>query len=164
MRKKKLLQICLFGACDVRSTDAAGFEIRGSKHKALFALLATAPLGRRTRTYLQDTLWGTACFDSGRQSLRRALSDIKRAMGEKAFAELLAVTNSDLALDLSKIAFVGQPGSGEFLEGMDLREEGFDEWLLELPLSDRTPCGYGWALRCSRGERILSPECGWLSL
>ena len=35
---------------------------------------------------------------------------------------------------------------------------------VELPLFDRT-LGYGvWARMNSRGERILSPECGWLSL
>jgi len=37
-----------------------------------------SPFGRRTRSFLQDTLWGTACYDTGRQSLRRALSDIKQ--------------------------------------------------------------------------------------
>src|SRR6195256_2398425 len=105
-----------------------GFEITGAKHKALFALLPTAPFGRRTRPFLQDTLWGTACYDTGRQSLRRALSDIKQIMGE-AFAEVLTSTNSDLTLDLSRVCFIGRPGSGELLEGINLREEGFNRWL-----------------------------------
>jgi hypothetical protein len=39
-----------------------------------------------------------------------------------------------------------------------------ETWVVELPLFDRT-LGYGvWARMNSRGERILSPECGWLSL
>ena len=54
----KCLEINLFGACVVRGTAGDGFEITGSKHRALFVLLATAPFGRRTRSYLQDTLWG----------------------------------------------------------------------------------------------------------
>ena len=57
----KRIEVSLFGACVVRSAEPGGFEITGAKHKALFALLATAPFGRRTGPFLQDTLWGTAC-------------------------------------------------------------------------------------------------------
>lgn len=124
----RCIEINLFGACVVRSAQPGGFEITGAKHKALFALLATAPFGRRTRPFLQDTLWGTACYDTGRQSLRRALSDIKQIMGD-AFAEVLSSTNSDLTLDLARVRFIGRPGSGELLEGINLREEGFNRWL-----------------------------------
>jgi TolB-like protein len=124
----KLLDINLFGACAVRSSAPGGFEITGAKHKALFALLATAPFGRRTRAFLQETLWGVACYDTGRQSLRRALADIKAVMGE-AFGEALATTNSDVTLDLARVAFIGRPGQGEFLEGLDIRETGFMQWL-----------------------------------
>jgi TolB-like protein/tetratricopeptide (TPR) repeat protein len=124
----KRIEINLFGACVVRSTQSGGFEITGAKHKALFALLVTAPFGRRTRPFLQDTLWGTACYDTGRQSLRRALSDIKQIMGE-SFAEVLTSNNSDLTLDLARVSFIGRPGSGELLEGINVREEGFNRWL-----------------------------------
>jgi TolB-like protein len=126
--KTKTIEINLFGACVVRSAQPGGFELTGAKHKALFALLATAPFGRRTRPFLQDTLWGTACYDTGRQSLRRALSDIKQIMGDR-FAEVLSSTNSDLTLDLGRVCFIGRPGSGELLEGINLREEGFNRWL-----------------------------------
>lgn len=128
------LKINLFGACVVRGIHADSgdeFEIKGSKHKALFALLATAPMGQRTRAYLQDVLWGRACYDTGRQSLRRALSDIKRIMGDQ-YAEFINVTNTDISLNLSKVDFIGQPGGAEFLEGMDLKEERFNEWLINL--------------------------------
>jgi len=130
----KRIEINLFGACVVRSTRPGGFEITGAKHKALFALLATAPFGRRTRPFLQDTLWGTACYDTGRQSLRRALSDIKQIMGD-CFSEVLSSTNSDLTLDLARVSFVGRPGSGDLLEGLNLREEGFNRWLGAMRLS-----------------------------
>lgn len=126
--KTSRIEINLFGACVVRSTQLGGFEITGAKHKALFALLATAPFGRRTRPFLQDTLWGTACYDTGRQSLRRALSDIKQIMGD-SFAEVLSSTNSDITLDLTRVSFIGRPGAGELLEGINIREEGFNRWL-----------------------------------
>ncbi len=128
MVKTSLVEISLFGACVVRAAQPGGFEITGAKHKALFALLATAPFGRRTRAFLQDTLWGTACYDTGRQSLRRALSDIKQIMGG-SFAEVLSSTNSDLTLDLARVSFTGRPGAGELLEGINIREDGFNRWL-----------------------------------
>lgn len=125
---QRILEINLFGACVVRGKNLVDFELSGAKHQALIVLLATAPLGRRTRAYLQDTLWGTACYDSGRQSLRRALSDIKSIAGI-AFSELLTATNSDITLDLSKVEFIGRPGGNDFMEGVDIKEERFNEWL-----------------------------------
>ena len=123
-----LLEINLFGACLVRATEPGGFELTGAKHKALLALLATAPFGRRTRAFLQETLWGTACYDSGRQSLRRALTDIRHVMGD-TFSEVLTATNAELTLDLGKVKFIGRPGAGTFLEGINVREAGFNRWL-----------------------------------
>jgi TolB-like protein len=123
----KLLNINLFGACSVASAVKGVFEITGAKQKALFALLATAPFGRRTRSFLQETLWGIACYDTGRQSLRRALSDIKVTMGD-TYSELISSTNSDVSLDLSRVTFVGLPKQGLFLEGLEIRETGYSQW------------------------------------
>ncbi|MGV8986565.1 MAG: hypothetical protein ACOH2H_09800 [Cypionkella sp.] len=123
------MQINLFGACIVRSVAPDGYEIKGAKHRALFALLATAPNGRRTRSYLQNLLWGTSCHDGGRQSLRTALSTIKSTMGP-AFDQLLTVNNTDISLDLAKVDFMGVQGGGEFLEGIDIRDDDFNDWLL----------------------------------
>jgi TolB-like protein/tetratricopeptide (TPR) repeat protein len=127
----KLIEINLHGACHVRSTEPEGFVVSGAKHKALFALLATAPFGRRTRSFLQETLWGVACYDTGRQSLRRALADIKQIMGD-AYGRLLSSTNADVTLDLARVAFIGQPGSAPILEGLDIKEKGFVTWLAGL--------------------------------
>lgn len=124
----KLLEISLFGSCAVKGIGAHAFEITGSKHRALFALLATAPFGRRARSFLQEALWGVSCYDTGRQSLRRALSDIKHIMGD-TYNLVLSSTNSDVTLDLGTVQFLGAPGVGEFLEGLDVREPGFIQWL-----------------------------------
>lgn len=123
-----VLEIALFGPCFVRSVMDGGYAITGVKHRAMIALLATAPLGRRTRSFLQTTLWGTTCFDTGRQSLRRALSDIKQIMGDD-FADLVDVTHADITLDLRKIRFTGRIGDGLFLDGVDVREKGFACWV-----------------------------------
>lgn len=122
-----LLEISLFGPCTIRSVQDGRYVITGAKHRAMFALLATAPLGRRTRSFLQTTLWGTTCFDTGRQSLRRALSDIKHLMGDD-FTDLIDVTHADITLDLRKVRFAGRVAEGLFLDGIDIREKGFVTW------------------------------------
>ncbi len=123
----RIVEITLFGACSVASVAPGAFAVTGAKHKALFALLVTAPFGRRTRAFLQETLWGQACYDTGRQSLRRALADIKALMGE-SYGALLSSTNADLTIDLGKVSFAGRPGVHPFLEGLDVKESGFNRW------------------------------------
>ncbi|EPX81620.1 hypothetical protein [Litoreibacter arenae] len=110
---------------------ADGVEIKGAKHRALFALLATAPLGRRTRSYLQRTLWGSSCYDGGRQNLRRALSDLRNLLGAD-FDRFIKCTNSDVELDLSLVNFLGAPGTGTFMEGTGIRDKGFEEWVASM--------------------------------
>ncbi len=125
----KQLQINLFGACSVRGTGPGGaFEIRPAKHRAMFALLATANGGKRTRSWLLNMLWGASAHDGGRQSLRTALSKLRAEMCG-AFDELLSVDNTDITLDLSKVEFSGAPSAGEFLEGIDIRDDDFNHWL-----------------------------------
>jgi TolB-like protein/tetratricopeptide (TPR) repeat protein len=121
------IEINLFGACIVRSKTGA-FEITSAKHKAIFVMLATAPHGRRTRAFLQEMLWGTSCHDTGRQSLRRALSDIKQAMGAE-FTACFVINNTEIGININKVHFIGRPGGAEFLEGIDIRDNGFNQWL-----------------------------------
>lgn len=126
-KQNKILSVNLFGSCFIQSAGDDRFSITGDKHRALVALLVTAPFGRRSRTFLQETLWGTANYDSGRQNLRRALSDIKRRIGP-AFDGIFRSTNSDITIDLTKIEFLGRPGSGVFLDGLDIPMVQFQRW------------------------------------
>ncbi|PHJ94255.1 hypothetical protein, partial [Nostoc linckia] len=150
----RIVEINLFGACAVRSTAPGGFEVLGSKHKALFALLVTAPLGRRTRTYLQETLWGTACYDTGRQSLRRALADIKQVMGED-FGRVLMVNHTEVTIDFDRVRFVGDPGRGQFLEGLDVRGTLFQRFLDGVRQDPRQLAGLFTISRGARAGPLL---------
>jgi TolB-like protein len=134
----KRIAISLHGACVVRSLAPAGFEITGAKHRALFALLATAPLGRRTRAFVQETLWGATDYEVGRQNLRRAIADIKRIMGP-VFAEVIDASATDLVLRLEAVELLGRPGQGVFLEGMDVRTPAFLRWLEEMRRAPAQP-------------------------
>ena len=124
----KYLEISLFGACVIRGLGVDSFEVSGAKHKGLFAILATSPNGRATRTHLQKMLWGMSSYDGGQQSLRRALSDIKRVMGETNFDEVISATNAEIRLDMTKVVLAGQPGRGAFIEGLDIKETSFEAW------------------------------------
>ena len=124
----KLVQINLFGACVVRGVAPADFEVKPAKHRAMFALLATANGGRRTRAWLLNMLWGASAHDGGRQSLRAALSRMRSEVGP-LFDQILKVDNTEIVLDLSKVEFTGAPSAGEFLEGIDIRDDDFNHWL-----------------------------------
>lgn len=121
------LEISLFGPCVVRVSGPDPVEIRGAKHRGLLALLATAPMGRRSRTFLQTTLWGVTDYDSGHQNLRRALADLRKRMGP-AFADLIQTTNSDVELVMEHVRFIGDPDGGAFLEDLNIADKGFADW------------------------------------
>lgn len=122
------LDISLFGTCAVHIIGGVGGEIRGAKHRALIAILATAPLGRRTRSYLQNTLWGQSDYDSGHQNLRRALADLRKLLGDD-FDTIIHTTNSDVELDLEHVRFISDPSTGMFLEDLNLAERDFQDWV-----------------------------------
>lgn len=121
----------MFGTCVVRVTGNAPCELRGAKHRGLVALLATAPLGRRTRAYLQSTLWGLADYDSGHQNLRRALADMRKIIGA-GFDSLFHTTNGDVELDLAKVRYIGNPSAGLFLNDLNIREDAFQSWVSDV--------------------------------
>ena len=119
------IEITLFGACVVRL--AKGGEITGAKHRALFALLVTAPLGRRSRTYLQETLWGLADYESGHQNLRRALSDLRKRLGP-VFDAVLTVTATEIEIDMAQVQVRGSSQDGPFLDDLNVREVAYVRW------------------------------------
>lgn len=121
--------ISLFGTCAVRVNGDRNVDIRSAKHRALFALLATAPMGRRSRAYLQKMLWGEADYDSGHQNLRRALADLRKVMADD-FDKLLHTTTTDVQLSLDRVRFSG--GDGAFLHDLNVRERQFLEWVSKM--------------------------------
>lgn len=154
------VEISLFGTCAVRvsggSTKDASIEIKGSKHRALFAVLATAPMGRRSRAYLQTTLWGESDYDSGHQNLRRALADLRKLLGA-AFDVLLNATATDVQLALDHTRFL--PGSGIFLHDLNVRGTAFLAWRDEMRGRPDQLAAFG---RANRGESFLRPRISTL--
>lgn len=121
------LEISLFGSCVLRRADPPRDDITGAKHRGLFALLVTAPLNRRSRSFLQETLWGFADYESGHQNLRRALSDLRKKIGDD-FDRILTVTNKEIEIDMSRVKVIGHPSDGPFLDDLNIREPAFVTW------------------------------------
>lgn len=151
-----MLEINLFGACVVRWSDPSPVELTGAKHRALFALLVTAPLGRRSRSYLQETLWGLADYESGHQNLRRALSDIRKRMGD-GFDDILHVTNTEIEIDMSAIRVLGHPSDGPFLDDLNVRETAFLVWRDAIRASPENVSALCHLSR-TRGPRRVQPR------
>ncbi|MGG7566283.1 hypothetical protein ACQ5SO_08995 [Rhodovulum sp. DZ06] len=103
----------------------------GAKQQALIAMLALSPQGSRTRGFLQDTLWGNVQSAQAKGSLRNALSQVRKMLGDRA-DDLLTATRDRVTLNLSMVDLAGDPADGDFLEGMELRsEQAFVTWLQE---------------------------------
>ena len=122
------LHIRLFGGFSCQWDGGQKIDVRGAKHRALIALLATAPNGTHTRSWIQDTLWRRAGEEHGRASLRRSLSDIRKVFGQE-FDRLFKTTNIDIQLDPNAFELVGSHLDGEFAEGINIKENGFAEWV-----------------------------------
>jgi tetratricopeptide (TPR) repeat protein len=98
------------------------------KTQAVLALLATAPGFRRTRVWLCDKLWSDRDPEHAAGSLRQSLSEIRRSLG--AAAPLLGADRRTVWLDRQSMT-VDRTGPGDFLEGMDIRDPEWEDWLRE---------------------------------
>lgn len=132
----------LLGPFRLQKPGGERIEIRSKKGIALVAMLAMAEEGERTRGWLQDKLWGKRQHTEGLGSLRRELSNLRRALNQQP-TPLLVVARDRVRLRIDLIDIDARkiddatPGRGallrgEFLEGLDLPgEDGFEEWLRE---------------------------------
>jgi tetratricopeptide (TPR) repeat protein len=107
---------------------------RGRKACAILAMLGLSPDNKRSRVWLQDRLWGSRGPEQGAASLRQSLSEIRRALGDEQGALItdryvLALDRSRFAFDLDQDVSGGVPRGSELLEGFDIGEEGFEDWL-----------------------------------
>ena len=125
---KRKLELQLFGGFFCRWSDGEPLEVRGIKHRALIAILATAANGTHTRSWITETLWILSGEELGRASLRRALSDIRKIFGAD-FDDIFQTTNADVRIDLSRVDMIGDASDGVFLDGINIPEPGFRKWL-----------------------------------
>lgn len=121
------LIIRLSGPFWVGQCEDVALTPRSAKSQGLLALLATSPKGHRSRIWLQDKLWSDRGKEQGAASLRQALTEIRKSLGSCASA--FGANRNSVWLDPMSLDVLDDPSLGEFLEGLDVRDNEFELWL-----------------------------------
>ena len=141
------LTLQLFGGLCAYRESGADAAAAGRKANALLAYLALNPKQRCTRDRIATLLWSDRGEEQARHSLRQALLSLRKALDDES-ASILVSDGDRLTLDPEAIAVdvqaferlaasrtreaLEQAGAlyvGDFLDGIDVRSEGFEEWL-----------------------------------
>ncbi len=126
---RKLPEMSLFGRFRFESPDGKDLAPNSAKSQAILALLATSETGSRGRLWLQNKLWPDRPREKSAVSLRQALSEIRRALGE--FGTLLDADRRSVKLVLDALLLVPAGENEEFLEGIALIDGDHElpDWL-----------------------------------
>lgn len=123
------LALKLFGPFQA-SLDGIEVRISSRRSRAMLAMLALAPGGAIARDRLAATLWPDRSEEQARASLRQELSSLRRVLGaDNGF--LTADTDCIRINSAAILQDFGSDTEGDFLEGLDLRSEPFDDWRRE---------------------------------
>ena len=129
------MHLQLIGTFRLHDAGGADRTPRGSKARALVALICTAPDRRRTRRWLEARLWSDRGPDQASGSLRQTLYEIRQALGPNgerlgSDRDMVWLTgiSTDIEADPAGVARAVAAGH-EFLEGIDIRDEAFEDWL-----------------------------------
>jgi DNA-binding SARP family transcriptional activator/tetratricopeptide (TPR) repeat protein len=142
------LNVTLLGGFRARLDAATPLTLPTRKAKALLAYLALSPSSPQPRDKLASLLWGSTLETTARTSLRQTLYALRKCLRD-AGARLLAVDGESVSLDGDAVtvdvrefeqrASEGTPSAlaeaaalyqGEFLEGLAVQEQPFEDWLL----------------------------------
>lgn len=120
-------KIALMGRFRFLDPDGREIFLRFSKMQALIALLATDPNMLRTRGWLQDKLWSDRESSKGANSLRQILHQFRRCLNQED--QIIQSNRVNIWLNPKKVQLSDEEG-GEFLEGLDVKDQEFERWLL----------------------------------
>lgn len=125
----KLLALRLYGPLSLKGPEGTDLTPRSQKTRALVAMLAVSDSGQRSRAWLIDHLWSESPQHKAQASLRQALRELRITLGGLAQG-LLTTDKFTVGLDLGKIHQVPRASRGDdFLEGIDIGDPEFEEWL-----------------------------------
>ncbi len=129
--------IRMIGVFEVQ--DAAGRDLtpRGSKSRALLAMLCQTPGHRRPRRWLEQRLWSDRGQEQASGSLRQALTELRKMLGpmaDRLTSDRDCVTLADFSTDLMRDPAAARDALAqgrEFLEGIDIVDAAFNLWLAD---------------------------------
>jgi len=137
----------LLGGFQGRLDASAPLTLPTRKTQALLAFLALPPGRSHPREKLASLLWGGMREPQARSGLRQSLFMLRKAVGAEPPALLIAgetVALNPISVDVDVVQFERQVAEGtptalkraaalyrgELLEGLNLQEAPFEEWLL----------------------------------
>lgn len=143
------LNLELLGDLQVRTSKGALANLSAKKALALLAYLAVKPAQHLSREKLAMLLWSSTGPEQARQSLRQLLSTLRKELAsiapkQKVLVEegdLLGVDESLVTSDVASFETLFAAGteealaeairlySGDFLDGFQINEERFDQWV-----------------------------------
>lgn len=123
-----VFEIRLAGRFRLIGPDKEEIIVSRSRVQALIVLLVSDEQMTRSRHWLQDKLWSERTPEKSANSLRQTLHQMRKCFGEDS--AIVSANRSTISLDRSKI-HLNHDGAGEFLEGLDVRDQEFEFWLLE---------------------------------
>lgn len=129
----------LAGLFRLAGPDGEDLTPTGAKARAVIALLLTSAERTMSRVQLQDKLWSDRGPKQGADSLRQALTEIRRRLGPHrdllhADRQLVRLDAEGLLCDLDRpeeIVRVLDPRDRlpEFLEGLSIADPEFEHWV-----------------------------------
>lgn len=140
---RPLVRLYLLGPFGLLRGQDESCAPRIKKAQALLALLALAPRRERTRVWLRDKLWSQSDENKSSTSLRQLIFELRKDLGNLADS-VLRVDRNSIGLqadalwvdywavqdDPAQLSVLGIDAETELLEGLDIRDEEFEEWLL----------------------------------
>lgn len=118
----------------LRVSDDRGNDLtpKQARLRALLALLAEPPLRKRTRRWIVAHLWSDRPFEKSSMSLRNALHELRKVLGESGSAicadrSEIWIDPETVLVDLSKDGLTNT--ALPLLEGLDIPDAAFNDWL-----------------------------------
>ena len=140
-------ELQLLGVFELRLSDGEAVDLPGQKDRALLAILALARGAPQSRDKLAGLLWSDRGDPQARDSLKHALTRVRQGLGQ-ALSDALIADRQTVRLDLGRLAVdavrleqlaQGETSealeqacalaAGDLLDGIGIRDAGFDEWL-----------------------------------
>jgi hypothetical protein len=122
----KKLTFHLSGPFRVLGPSGENLTPSSAKAQGMLILLLTGVDYARGRAWLQDKLWSDRASAQASGSMRQALTQLRQAFGP--YHAALLTNRQRVALDPAWVEVTESPGA-EFVEGLDVRDQEFEEWL-----------------------------------
>lgn len=148
------LKVKLIGPFKLESLDGRDLTPKSAKQIGIISLIILSPHRERTREYLMDKLWSDRQATQAANSLKGALSDLRRALS--AYGDVIYTSGSLIKINTNAIICdiddcERKPSSDEqLLEGIGVRDPEFVDWLRDQRASFQ-----------NRSQKVLRPAI-WL--